>query len=565
MSKKIFKIFLIIFIIDGYLTQLEINENNLRSLMHSSIFNNSTLYSTSLKLHSKLLQTVYSESFSKNYYYTTLYIGPNKIKQTYVIDTASSIMSSPCSECKDCGPQKKNYFYSKNQMNKINNPLKCDNKICKMVPATNCKYQKDKDENKKSCSFDIKANTGDGMKGYYVNDIVYFEADNNTTNPLQRKAFRSYAIPIGCTTAEYGKYKELNADGIMGVNYSKRSLISLLYNLKIINRDIFTLCFGLRGYMSLGEIDSTYHQNKTINYVPLLNSDQYYLIKVQGISLGTNNKAIYSKSDAIIDTGNTISYFPSYLYKSIITDFNNYCSTEKGKCGQFQYDQELGYCASFDDRESLFKTIFEYWPNITLHLNKDQVYIWEPIHYYYYYLKNNQRKACLGFNNHKSQNIILGANFIHGHDIIFDRANKRLGFVRADCSRKNLLLNRFNIHSHRTPLFEKDQKVIDKEVHKDEKEGKFNYGDNTSNDMLEFIQGHNTELDFNSDFTYMNLFILISSILVVVVVIAIVIYSLMCTNKGYLKYESPGNNDFSEQEQTYNANENEPQNKINFE
>ena len=111
MSKKILKIFLIIFIIDGYLTQLEINENNLRSLMHSSIFNNSTLYSTSLKLHSKLLQTVYSESFSKNYYYTTLYIGPNKIKQTYVIDTASSIMSSPCQPPNPKPNKKKNYFY----------------------------------------------------------------------------------------------------------------------------------------------------------------------------------------------------------------------------------------------------------------------------------------------------------------------------------------------------------------------------------------------------------------------------------------------------------------------
>ena len=34
-----------------------------------------------MKFHSKILQTVYSDSFSKNYYYTTLYVGDKKVKQ----------------------------------------------------------------------------------------------------------------------------------------------------------------------------------------------------------------------------------------------------------------------------------------------------------------------------------------------------------------------------------------------------------------------------------------------------------------------------------------------------
>ena len=560
----LFKLALILIITNGYLTQFKNSENHLRSLKPSTLLNTSNEYSKSLKIHSKLLQTVYSESYSKNYYYTTLYIGPNKIKQTYVIDTGSSIMSSPCSECKECGPQKKNYFYEMNKMNSKNKnkPLKCDNKICKMVPATNCKYKKDKDENKKSCSYDIKANTGDGMKGYYLNDIVYFEADNNLTNPFHRQVYRSYAMPIGCTTGEYGKYKELNADGIMGVNYNEKSFISLLYNLKIINRNIFSLCFGLRGgYMSLGEIDSSYHKSKTIDYVPLLTSDEFYLVKVKSISIGNNNSTIESKSDAVIDTGNTISYFPLYLYKSIIKDFNKYC-TEKGNCGDFKIEPELGYCASFNDRETLFKAIFEHWPNITLIFDKDKKYIWKPINYYYYYFKKDERKACLGFNSHKSQNIILGTNFIHGHDIIFDRANKKLGYVKADCSRGNLLWNRLHgILKHGLPKFEGDPVMVDKEIHKNEKEGNFNLGDNTTNDMLEFIQGHNTELDFSNDFQLVNLIILLSSIIVVVVVLFIVISALMCNKRGYLKYDYPGVNDYVEE----TNDDNEDRNKISFE
>ena len=558
MVKLITKLFLFTIMINAYFTQLEpeeiISGNHLRSLRPTAILNSSSQYASSLKLHSKILQTVYSESFSKNYYYTTLYVGQDKKKQTYVIDTGSSIMSSPCSPCPDCGQHKRNYYHI---FNKKYKSLKCENKICKMLPATNCKYKKDKDLNKKSCSYDVEANVGDGIKGYYLNDIVYFEVDRNLSLPFQRQQYRSYALPIGCTTGEYGKYKELNPDGIMGVNNNDKSFIGLLYKLKIINRNIFSLCFGLRGgYMSLGEIDTSYHKNEKIDYVPLLTSDISYLIQVKGISVGENNNTIFSKSDAIIDTGNTISYFPSYIYKSLIKQFKKACKNETGKCGDFKFEHEYGYCSSFEDRESLFKAIYEHWPNITLHLNKKKKYIWKPINYYYYYFKDGQRKACLGFNSHKSQNIILGTNFIHGHDIIFDRANKKLGFVPADCSRGNLLLKRFQgFHRHIFPLFDNDPALIDKEVHKNEKEGKFNLGDNYTNDMLEFIQGHNTELDFSNDFQMINFIILLSSLVIVVVVIGVVFSALICNKRGHLKYEL--------HEETYEESPNEEENNEN--
>ena len=78
--------------------------------------------------------------------------------------------------------------------------------------------------------------------------------------------YRSYALPIGCTTEEYGKYKELNPNGIMGVNCDDKSFIGLLYKLNLINRDIFFLCFDLvGGYMSLWEIDTTFHKLKAID------------------------------------------------------------------------------------------------------------------------------------------------------------------------------------------------------------------------------------------------------------------------------------------------------------
>jgi hypothetical protein len=326
---------------------------------------------------------------------------------------------------------------------------------------------------------------------------------------------------------------------------------------------MFSLCFSLRGgYMSLGEIDKTYHKSKKIEFVPLLKSNIFYLIKVNGIMVGNNKNTVNSKTIASIDTGNTISYFPPFIYKSLIKEFSQYCKKKGGSCGNFQFDSELGYCASLKDRESLFKAISEYWPNITLQLDKDTEYIWKPINYYYYYFQTNTRKACLGFNSHKSQNIILGTNFVHGYDVIFDRANQRLGFVQADCSRGNMLFNRIrgSLKSH-LPIFETNPALVDKEIHKSEKEGKFNLGDNTNNKVVDFVQGHNTELDFSNDFKLVNFIILLTSIAIVVVVIVVVVSNLLCSKREYLKY---GTQEYAEESDGNDNREVNGDNKITF-
>ena len=102
-----------------------------RLLVPNPLLNATTKNSKKLKLHSKILQTVYSDSFSKNFYYTTLYLGDQKVRQTYIIDTGSSIMSSPCAPCPECGAHKRPFYYDMEHKHK---PLKCSSRICKLVP-----------------------------------------------------------------------------------------------------------------------------------------------------------------------------------------------------------------------------------------------------------------------------------------------------------------------------------------------------------------------------------------------------------------------------------------------
>ena len=89
MSKYFLKLIILFLIINCCYTQLkeEINqEEQLRLLKPSKAQKTKKTKNTkSSKPQYKLLQTLYSDSYSNNYYYTTLYIGSNKFKQTYIV------------------------------------------------------------------------------------------------------------------------------------------------------------------------------------------------------------------------------------------------------------------------------------------------------------------------------------------------------------------------------------------------------------------------------------------------------------------------------------------------
>ena len=514
---------LLFYIIHIYLAQ--VNEdiepiessNNLRILKPTPLLNSKTKNVSNLKLHSKLLQTLYSDSFSNNYYYTTLYIGQNKKKQTYIIDTTSKIMSSPCQECKHCGKKKTNYFDNTNK--KDLKPLKCSSKICKTLFSSECSYKKDKkDKNDlliKSCSFQSKKQNGEGLDGYYLSNIVYFEEEKNKAT--NTKIYRSYAIPIGCTIAEHGNFKSYKEDGIMGLNNGKGSFIDVLYNLKVVDRNLFSLCLGLDGgYMSLGEIDNTYHKSKVIKYVPLLNQTNLYAFNVFGISVGSN-KVEKLKLSAKIDTSTSFTYLPKDLYKLIYNQFIGKCTNKKGKneCGIFKYDSQLGYCATFNNQNSLTKTVNNFWPNIIITLQNKTSFNWLPINYHYYYTQKEVKKACLGIKSYSGDSIIFGSNFMHGNDIIFDRKSQLLGFVPADCSNMTLI----------------DKKVIIQQ--------KVKINEKNNKDNVEFIQGHNTELnDSSHDFKFINIIIIFSSMIIIIIVLVIIGSSFMMNMKEVSSYEN---------------------------
>ena len=100
-------IYLLTAIIGAYLSQM--NKDNSKTKLRSLKPKSSEKKKEDTQQF-KLLQTLYTDSPSNNYYYTTLYLTDKKIKQTYLIDTGLETMTSVCSPCDDCGKQKTNYY-----------------------------------------------------------------------------------------------------------------------------------------------------------------------------------------------------------------------------------------------------------------------------------------------------------------------------------------------------------------------------------------------------------------------------------------------------------------------
>ena len=528
---------LLLFLISLSLAQINV-EKKLRSLKPKND-------DSKKKDSTKLLQTLFTDSSSNNYYYTTLYIGEKKIKQTYLIDTGTNTFSSPCAPCDNCGKHKNNYLDPEDK--NANDPLQCDSNICKIVPANGC-LEKNKILDKKTCSFYIKKTNGDGLSGYYLSSIVYFE---EYSNEPKQKVYRSFALPLGCTLAEYGKYKDINVDGVLGINNDTGSFINVLKNLKIIDKSIFSLCFGPEGgYMSLGEIDNKYHLDNNIQSIPLVNSTNY-LVDINGILIG-KNKIQKNIITANIDTGSTFSYFPKNLYKSFYSEFEKLCLDKKRNnlCGNFKWENDLGYCSTYKDKDTLLKTVKENWPQITFELDKNKLYIWNPLNYYYYDNKADKPKACLGFLSHHQDTIILGQNFIHGHDIIFNLEKNSLGFVPADCSRGNKNIIEEKKIENITPETKEDKSEpssvkrqtnndINNDVKKDNNEN--NEDNKDKKEEVQFITGKNKELDIVSGPKLINFIILLIFGIIIVIALLIVIIILICKNKEYQKYRNLNN------------------------
>ena len=461
-----------------------------------------------------------------NYYYITLFLGDSKENQTYLLDTTSSVTTSPCSFCTSCGEHINDYYQIKSNLSIIKSetyecislPNILDNKI-------NSNYI---DNN--NCNFILDFDDGTKISGFYTYNLIRFEQIKSKKNIEEEEEENEYIsnksefyLPIGCSMNENGGFQTRIADGIFGLNNNANSLVSMMYNMNLTNKNIFSLCFNDDGgYLSLGDIDTKYHIYPNINYVSLFSNNDLYELEIKKIFVGSfeiNNNNNYI---SIIDTSSTISYFPKDIFNMIMTGLFYECIDKDEECGKIKRIEGYGICAEFNNSNEMNNKIYSSFPLIKIVFN-DYEFNWDPKNYYMNFTSRNKYRACLGLETDENikNTIILGTNFMHGYDIIFDKEENRIGFVEAECGRKmNEKIKRINERKrmeeekNKKETQKNDEEIKDNEKNKEKKEKE------EENKINENIDSNlNNNYNSNTKFYFALLVIFVLFIIAIIIII----------------------------------------------
>ena len=378
-------------------------------------------------LESKTFRTNIYISEKEKYYYVKLFLGKDSINQTYIVDTTFPLISSPCNICNS---SEKHSFPFLN-IDKQNDIINCNSQQCLSIIGPNsCKDEK--------CYFSIddKLNNNKNIEGFLFNSKIFIKNINSYNNNENQLSFLT-TTPIGCTTKEGNFYKNKEINGILGINNNNNTFIDNIYNLGIIQKNIFTICLSKKGgYLSLGEIINNSFDNNNINYINIHSSkNNLFELKVNYIQI--NEQEIKKEYISYIDSSSKFTYFPKNIFDEIIKIFLNEINKKENKTNLFIKDYEYGYCRIFNNKEEKEDIIFKTYPNIVINFGNFN-YEWKPQNYINEYKINNQNKikTCFGFKESEDNNIniILGINFMIDHEIIFDKFNQKIAIINSDCN-----------------------------------------------------------------------------------------------------------------------------------
>ena len=499
----------------------------IRKILFIFLFLSSKYESINPSSDKKYVLNVKGNSDKLYFYYITAFIGKEKQIQTFLLDTTSSVTTSPCNLCSSCGDHFNEYYI----INQTKSLINKDTSECRILTNVfdNNKFDKDIKIDANSCKF-ISTLDNEKIFGVYSNNLVSFESIipemmNETEVDEYISKDNEFQMPMGCSLKETGFLMSALADGIIGLNNNVKSFISMMYRKQFIPQNLFSLCLDNEGgYLSLGNIYTKYHICPEIEYIDYNPTKESYEIKTEKIQI----KDIEIKSEyiSIINSGSTITYFPEQVFNEISYAFFSICSEYNGQCGELKRIEGYGICSDFKNTDIYLNSTRYIFPLIKIKFNNYE-FIWKPKNYVLNFSFKNKIRACLGIDTEKNLNkIILGTNFMHGYDIIFDRTNFKIGFCEASCGRKTIYKNNSVTIEEEMKKYENEIKNNIKIIKNDKKdEDDINYYNDyhSDDDRKEFID--NTSINTNKTYyKYLIIALIIIFILFIIYFLANNIY-----------------------------------------
>ena len=335
---------------------------------------------------------IFGDLDSFAYYYMDLQVGSPAQRTSVIIDTGSTVGAFPCNVCRNCGKH-------------IDTAFNFD--MSSSASWVGCGDDCNGECKEGHCSYTQSYREGSSLKGWFFNDFVSI-GDQDDKNPAVRTT-------MGCHVEETKLFYSQRANGILGMAPHRQgkgpTLLETLFASSEISKEMFSLCLSpVGGELVVGGFDSKTHKSEII----WTNMQIMQFYKVFPVSCEIAGQTIATDfGKTIVDSGTTLTYFPTAFYKALKEQINISCKNcvKKG--------------------ENCWNTA-EGFPDANLKFQDGAVVSW-PAKNGYLGFKKGSQSWCYTFADSESVETVLGASFMINHDVVFDLKNLKIGFANADC------------------------------------------------------------------------------------------------------------------------------------
>ncbi|KAE8721908.1 aspartyl protease family protein [Hibiscus syriacus] len=364
-----------------------------------------------------------SDLYSAGLYFTKVKLGSPPREFNVQIDTGSDILWVTCSSCTNCpqsselGIELSLFDSSSSSSAKL---VSCSDAVCSsefQTTATQCSQSN-------QCTYSFQYGDGSGTSGYYVADMLYFDAILGQSLIANSSAL----VVFGCSTYQSGDLAKTDkaVDGIFGFGQGDLSVISQLSSRGITPR-VFSHCLkgdnSGGGIMVLGEI-----LEPSIVYSPLVPSQPHYNLILQSIAVNGQllqiDPGVFATSNnrgTIVDTGTTLAYLVQEAYDPFVSAITATVSPS------------VTPTISKGNQCYLVPTsVSELFPPVSLNFAGGASMMLKPEDYLIH--QDGGTMWCIGFQKVQGGMSILGDIVLKDKIFVYDLAHQRIGWANYDCS-----------------------------------------------------------------------------------------------------------------------------------
>ena len=330
-----------------------------------------------------------------------------------IIDTGSALTALPCADCAHCGSHThagvKGSARFGEKASSTSERVLCGHlpdgiRSCRTCDAGNCGYG-------------VSYTEGSSIRGRMMMDTIWFNQAG--------AARRGVKSGFGCQTYESGLFYSQVADGISGFSLANTYGPTLFDWLRRSTGcpDVFSICLSeTRGALLLG---ATVPASLKAPWIPYSGGGSYTVdlndIRIKGASIRSPPATFHP---TIVDSGTTFMYLPPDAYRKVRDHWRSVCPW--GPCGSRVAKGEYpdDYCYTMSEAE------LDKFDPMSLHFGNGVSLDFGPRQQAY---ELRRGVWCMGVFDNEHNGLVLGGANMRNHEVVFDRAHKRLAFVPSDC------------------------------------------------------------------------------------------------------------------------------------